>query len=122
MPEIGDDIQQDKAHYVYILKCADDTLYTGYTNNLQRRIATHNAGKGGHYTRAHRPVTLLASWTFPGKSEALRAEYQIKCLTRQQKLQLIAQASGHPQSASAAGLPGLQGKGTILPIHGSGEV
>lgn len=117
MPETNDEI-----HYVYILKCADGTLYTGYTNNLQRRVAKHNAGKGGHYTRAHRPVTLLASWEFPGKSEALRAEYQIKRLSRPQKLHLIAQASGHLQSATATGLPGLQGKGAILPIHGLGEV
>jgi putative endonuclease len=79
-----------EAHYVYIVRCANDTLYTGYARNVQQRVATHNAGKGGHYTRAHLPVTLLAMWTFATKREALQEEYRIKQLTRKQKLQLIA--------------------------------
>lgn len=77
------------AHYVYIVRCSDGTLYTGYTNNLARRIAAHNAGKGGHYTRAHRPVVLVASWSFATKGEALKAEWQTKHLSRTQKLRLI---------------------------------
>ena len=82
-------ILHQKLHYVYILNCANGSLYTGYTINIEQRIATHNAGKGGRYTRAHRPVTLLAHWSFSSKREALQAEYRIKSLTRKQKLQLI---------------------------------
>ena len=77
------------AHSVYMVRCRDGTLYTGYTNNVARRIAAHNAGKGGHYTRAHRPVTLVATWGFTTKGEALRAEGQIKRLSRAQKLRLV---------------------------------
>jgi len=77
------------AHYVYMVQCRDGTLYTGYTNNILRRIAAHNAGKGGHYTRAHRPVILVATWAFTTKSEALRVEWQIKRLSRAQKLRLV---------------------------------
>jgi putative endonuclease len=77
------------AHYVYMVQCRDGTLYTGYTNNVARRIAAHNAGKGGHYTRAHRPVALIATWSFTTKGEALRAEGQIKRLSRAQKLRLV---------------------------------
>jgi putative endonuclease len=76
-------------HFVYIIECRDGTLYTGYTKNVAKRIAAHNAGKGGHYTRSHRPVTLLATWAFATKSEALRAEWQIKRFSRAQKLRLI---------------------------------
>ncbi|GAC1691223.1 MAG: hypothetical protein PVS3B1_30230 [Ktedonobacteraceae bacterium] len=80
-------------YYVYVVQCADGTLYTGYTNNVERRVATHNAGKGGSYTRTHRPVSLLVAWQFPTKGEALRAEYAFKRLTRVQKLQLIASSN-----------------------------
>lgn len=80
---------QENGHWVYIVRCANNTLYTGYTTNVQQRVTTHNAGKGARYTRAHLPVTLLASWPFPDKRAALRAEYAIKQLTRAQKLGLI---------------------------------
>ncbi len=80
-------------HCVYMVRCRDGTLYTGYTNNIPRRIAAHNAGKGGHYTRAHRPVTLIATWAFTTKGEALRAEWQIKHLSRAQKLRLVERIS-----------------------------
>lgn len=76
-------------HFVYIVECANRSLYTGYTVDVAKRITTHNAGKGARYTRAHLPVTLLASWEFPTKSEALRIERAIKALTRGQKLRLI---------------------------------
>jgi putative endonuclease len=78
-----------QAHFVYMLQCANGSFYTGYTTNVDKRVATHNAGKGARYTRAHLPVTLLASWSFPTKRDALRAEYAIKQLTRQQKVELI---------------------------------
>lgn len=78
------------SHYVYLVQCADATLYTGYAKDVQQRIAVHNTGKGARYTRTRLPVTLLASWHFPTQSSALKREYQIKQLTRQQKLALIA--------------------------------
>lgn len=78
-----------KSHYVYIVRCADDTLYTGYTTNVARRIATHNAGKGARYTRARLPVVLATSWDFSTKNVALRVEYALKRWTRQQKLALL---------------------------------
>jgi putative endonuclease len=77
-------------HYVYIARCANGSLYTGYSKNVEQRIATHNAGKGGRYTRANRPVELLVCWSFQSKTEALQTEYAIKQLPRQTKLALAA--------------------------------
>jgi putative endonuclease len=77
------------AHFVYLIACADHTLYTGYTTNVERRLAAHNAGSGARYTRGRRPVTLLAAWRFASKSEALRAERAIKGLPREQKWQIV---------------------------------
>jgi putative endonuclease len=76
-------------HYVYMVRCSDDTLYTGYTTNVERRIATHNTGKGARYTRARLPVSLMVSWEFATKREALRIEYTLKRCPRSQKLLLI---------------------------------
>ena len=75
--------------YVYILKCSDDTLYTGWTNNLEKRIATHNSGKGAKCTRNRLPVELAYFETFDDKSSALKREYAIKKLPRYKKLDLI---------------------------------
>ena len=72
--------------FVYILECADKTLYTGITNDLDRRINTHNKGKGAKYTRGRIPVSLLKYFERPDKSEALKLEYQIKRLSREEKL------------------------------------
>jgi len=77
------------AAYVYILRCADDTLYTGWTDDPARRLNTHNAGKGARYTRSRLPVTLVYCEQQPDKNAALRREIQIKAMTRQQKLCLI---------------------------------
>lgn len=76
-------------NYTYILSCADGSLYTGWTNDLERRLAAHNAGKGGKYTRARRPVTLVYSESYETKEEAMSREAKIKQLTRAEKLQLI---------------------------------
>lgn len=73
-------------YFVYLLECKDGTLYTGITNNLQRRIAQHNAGKGAIYTRGRRPVKLLKSFAYLNKSEALKLECKIKKLSRADKL------------------------------------
>ena len=76
-------------NYTYILKCADNTLYTGWTNHLEKRIADHNAGKGAKYTKSRRPVELVYFETFPTKEDAMRREYAIKQLTRKEKEKLI---------------------------------
>lgn len=77
------------ANYTYILKCNDDTLYTGWTNNLDRRIRAHNQGKGAKYTKTRRPVVLIYYEEFQTKQEAMSREYKIKHMTRQEKLNLI---------------------------------
>ena len=79
-----------KMCYVYIVRCADHSLYTGWTNDLAHRIQMHNAGRGAKYTRARLPVTLVYQETFSTKAEAMRREFQIKQLSRAQKLALIA--------------------------------
>ena len=76
-------------YYVYLLRCADGTLYTGFTNDLVRRLAAHNAGRGAKYTRGRRPVELVYWESFSNKSSALRREYAIKQLPRRQRLTLI---------------------------------
>lgn len=76
-------------YYVYILQCQDGTLYTGITTDIQKRLATHNSGKGAKYTRSRLPVTLLYQEPQPDKSAALKRELAIKKLTRAQKLRLI---------------------------------
>ena len=76
-------------NYTYILQCADGTLYTGWTNDLARRLALHNAGKGAKYTKSRLPVKLVYHETFATKEEAMRREAAIKRLSRQQKLALI---------------------------------
>lgn len=83
----------DGVHYVYLVCCADGTLYAGYTTNVERRVAAHNAGTGARYTRARRPVTLLATWSFHTQVDALRAEHAIKRLPRERKLALVATVS-----------------------------
>ena len=76
-------------NYTYILRCADGTLYTGWTNDLAHRVAVHQAGRGGKYTRARLPVELVYYETFETKREAMRREWEIKQLTREEKLKLI---------------------------------
>lgn len=78
--------------YVYLLRCADGTLYTGYTDDPVRRTKIHNAGKGAKYTRTRLPVELVYQEACADKSAALRREYEIKQLTRVQKLKLIEQS------------------------------
>lgn len=84
-------------YWVYILRCADGTLYTGCTNELSRRLAAHNAGKGAKYTRSRRPVELVYREEVPDKSAALRREAAIKGLSRGEKLALIQRLENAPQ-------------------------
>ncbi len=76
-------------YYVYLLKCADDTLYCGYTTDVQKRVAAHNLGKGAKYTRNRLPVELRYVEEYSTKSEALKREWAIKRLSRNEKIQLI---------------------------------
>ena len=75
--------------YAYIVECADGTLYSGWTNDLEKRIAAHNAGQGAKYTRSRRPVTLRYYEEFEDKSEALRRECALKKMSRAKKQALI---------------------------------
>ncbi|WP_297438693.1 GIY-YIG nuclease family protein [uncultured Clostridium sp.] len=76
-------------NYTYILECVDKTLYTGWTNNLEKRVIVHNSGKGAKYTRARIPVKLVYFEEFEDKVSAQKREYAIKKLTRANKLELI---------------------------------
>ena len=76
-------------YFVYLLRCSDGTLYTGCTNNLDRRLAAHNAGKGTKYTRSRRPVALVYWEQAADRSAALRRESAIKPHTPWQNLELI---------------------------------
>ena len=78
-----------KQWFVYILRCSDGTLYTGSTDDVQRRLQVHNSGKGSKYTRSRTPVEVVYSEEVESHSAALKREYAIKQLTRQQKIKLI---------------------------------
>jgi putative endonuclease len=75
--------------YVYIVECSDGTLYTGISNDIDKRIREHNSGIGARYTKGRRPVKLLAKWDCADKSHASKMEYRIKVLTREDKLRSI---------------------------------
>ena len=79
-------------NYAYMLRCSDGSLYSGWTNNLEKRLAAHNAGRGGKYTRSRLPVSLAYFEQFESKSEAMRREAQFKRLSREEKLKLIEKA------------------------------
>lgn len=76
--------------YVYMLRCGDGTLYTGVTDDVERRLAAHRSGRGAKYTRGRGPLELVWQEEVPDKSAALRREYQIKQLQKQEKEGLIA--------------------------------
>ncbi|MEY8436691.1 GIY-YIG nuclease family protein [Atopobiaceae bacterium 24-176] len=78
----------DGSYSVYMVRCCDGSLYTGYTVDVPRRVAAHNAGSGARYTKSRRPVTLAACAAFPSRHEAMRAEALIKGLSRAEKLSL----------------------------------
>ena len=76
-------------NFVYIVKCRDESLYTGWTNDLEKRIKTHNSGKGAKYTRGRTPVKLMYYEEYEDKLIAQRREREIKKLTRDEKIKLI---------------------------------
>ncbi len=77
------------AAFVYMLRCKDGSLYTGWTNDLEHRLAMHNSGRGAKYTRGRGPLELVYSEELPDKESALRRECAIKKLRREQKLALL---------------------------------
>lgn len=75
--------------YVYILLCKDGSLYTGITNNLKKRFLDHQNGKGGNYTRSHKPVKIIYSEQLKTRSDALKREFEIKSWDRTRKIKLL---------------------------------
>ena len=82
-------VQEHPKNFTYIVECSDGTLYTGWTNNLEHRVETHNVGKGAKYTKSRSPVKLVDFETYSSKEEAMRREYAIKHMTRRAKLGLV---------------------------------
>ena len=80
-----------KGNCTYIVKCRDGSLYTGWTNDLEKRLRAHNEGRGAKYTKSRRPVTLVHCEVFGTKEEAMRREYEIKHMSRKEKEKLITQ-------------------------------
>lgn len=83
-------------YYTYIVRCADKTLYTGWTTDLNRRLQAHNSGQGAKYTRSRRPVTLVYAERFESKNEAMSREWHIKKLRLEQKENLLRNAGKNP--------------------------
>ena len=75
-------------NYVYILRCADDTLYCGWTTELNKRLASHNSGRGAKYTRSRRPVELIYVEQYEDRHDALSREWHIKRMSREEKQRL----------------------------------
>lgn len=88
-------------YYVYILVCSDDSLYCGYTTDLDKRLQKHNSGKGAKYTKCRIPVQMVHHESFSTKSEALKREAEIKKLSRKEKLNLILYGGEHGTDHSA---------------------
>ena len=86
------DAAPQPSYYMYVVECADGTWYTGYTDDVERRVAAHNAGRGAKYTRVRLPVALVASARFATRHEAMSAEWHFKRLTRAEKERLVGAA------------------------------
>lgn len=78
-----------KPWFLYLLECVDGSIYTGITTDVEARFRAHQSGKGARYTRSHPPIRILASFSYPDRSSASKAEYQVKRLTAAQKQDLI---------------------------------
>ncbi len=92
-------------HFVYILRCADGTLYTGYARDPDARAKTHNSGRGARYTSGRRPVVLVYVEACPSRGEALSREHQLKRLRRERKEALIAKAGGSRRKPQPSEFP-----------------
>ena len=110
-------------NYTYIVRCADDTLYTGWTNDLENRIKAHNEGRGAKYTRCRRPVALFYYEEFQSKTEAMSREYAIKRMTRRQKLALAGEGASVPakDASVSAKDASVSAKDAGVPTQGAGE-
>ncbi|PSQ97789.1 MAG: GIY-YIG nuclease family protein [Bacteroidetes bacterium SW_9_63_38] len=86
-PDAAD--SENEGHYVYVVQCSDGSYYTGYTTDVQRRVAEHNDGTGAKYTRGRRPVELVHVESFPDQSRAMQREYAIKQWDRPRKERLV---------------------------------
>ena len=93
----------DRPCYCYIVKCADETFYTGWTVDVTRRINAHNAGRGARYTRTRRPVELVYSESLPSRAAAMRRELTIKRWPRAKKLELASPGRGRPKARGRRG-------------------
>lgn len=87
-------------NWVYILRCGDGTLYTGWTNDTEKRVKAHAAGRGAKYTRSRLPVELVYREALPDRGGAMRREAQIKRLTRSEKLALIQEYTMHEKNGT----------------------
>lgn len=92
-------------HHVYVLECADGSLYTGYTTDVERRVAEHDAGEGARYTRGRAPVRLVHVETYPTRSAAMRREAEIKAMPRPRKVALVASAPSTSSSSDRGRAP-----------------
>ena len=87
----------DGDHHVYVLECADGSLYTGYTTDVERRVAEHDAGDGAKYTRCRTPVELVHAESFASRSAAMSREHEIKGLSRAEKERLVSGDGATPE-------------------------
>ena len=90
-------------NYVYILRCSDNTLYCGWTPDLERRLRAHNSGQGAKYTRSRLPAELVYYEEYETRREAMSREWHLKRLSRREKLLLIASGTGHPETGESGG-------------------
>ena len=90
MPDRNRTVSVEETWYVYIVQCADGSLYTGVAKDVEMRVSQHNAGKGAKYTRARLPVRLIHREPAADQGSAMRREYEIKGMTRKRKWQLVA--------------------------------
>ena len=88
--------------WVYVLRCSDGSLYCGISNDVERRLRVHNAGKGSRYVRSRRPARLVFRLAFPTKSKALKAEYRFKRLPKKQKEIIVEEQRWNLQLDSSA--------------------
>lgn len=91
----------DCAWYLYLLECTGDSIYTGITTDVARRFAEHQSGKGAKYTRSRKPIRVLGQMRFATKSEALKAEIEIKRMSSAQKRSFCAQLTLHDSEQPA---------------------
>jgi putative endonuclease len=89
--------------WVYVLRCRDGSLYTGWTNDLERRISRHGDGKASRYTASRLPVELAGAWPMPDRGTAMREEARIKRLSRAEKLALLESAGAQAPLPAVAG-------------------